>query len=159
MDGPDAPCRALYKELLCSILISCPTRCISPLDCTTNYKRYMILYKNNSDTALFESNMFSFSFQGFHIGLFFFLIFGLLFCLSCVYLLISYNPNGKCRIVSRKPMDVWAVRLTIGTYLIDGKYFKPLELDEWSNPLGLWDCLQNFFLCSNPVDRVSPFLL
>ncbi|KAF7153918.1 hypothetical protein RHSIM_Rhsim01G0198000 [Rhododendron simsii] len=34
------------------------------------------------------------------------------------------------RIVSRKPKDVWAVRLTIGTYLIDGKYFKPLELDE-----------------------------
>nr|XP_043616830.1 uncharacterized protein LOC122588722 isoform X2 [Erigeron canadensis] len=34
------------------------------------------------------------------------------------------------RIMSRKPMDVWAVRLTIGTYLIDGKYFKPLQLDE-----------------------------
>ncbi|XP_058004531.1 protein CHLORORESPIRATORY REDUCTION 42, chloroplastic isoform X2 [Hevea brasiliensis] len=33
-------------------------------------------------------------------------------------------------IVSRKPKDVWAVRLSIGTYLIDGKYFKPLELDE-----------------------------
>ncbi|KAG6436067.1 hypothetical protein SASPL_100949 [Salvia splendens] len=33
-------------------------------------------------------------------------------------------------IVSRKPMDVWAVRLSIGTYLIDGKYFKPLELDD-----------------------------
>ncbi|KAF3439504.1 hypothetical protein FNV43_RR17782 [Rhamnella rubrinervis] len=34
------------------------------------------------------------------------------------------------RIVSRKPKDVWAVRLAIGTYLLDGKYFKPLELDE-----------------------------
>lgn len=34
-----------------------------------------------------------------------------------------------CRITSRKPKDVWAVRLTIGTYLIDGKYFKPLQLD------------------------------
>nr|GMC62435.1 chlororespiratory reduction 42 [Ipomoea batatas] len=36
------------------------------------------------------------------------------------------NPG----IVSRKPKDVWAVRLNIGTYLIDGKYFKPLEVDE-----------------------------
>ncbi|KVI06634.1 Protein of unknown function DUF3148 [Cynara cardunculus var. scolymus] len=34
------------------------------------------------------------------------------------------------RIMSRKPKDVWAVRLTIGTYLIDGKYFKPLQLDK-----------------------------
>ncbi|OAY37467.1 uncharacterized protein LOC110625851 [Manihot esculenta] len=34
------------------------------------------------------------------------------------------------RIVSRKPKDVWAVRLSIGTYLIDAKYFKPLELHE-----------------------------
>jgi len=35
-----------------------------------------------------------------------------------------------CRIVSRKPKDVWAVRLRIGTYLIDGKYFKPLDLPD-----------------------------
>lgn len=35
-----------------------------------------------------------------------------------------------CRIVSRKPKDLWAVRLSIGTYLLDGKYFKALELDE-----------------------------
>ena len=34
-----------------------------------------------------------------------------------------------CRIVGRKPMDVWAVRLAIGTYLIDGKHFRPLDLD------------------------------
>ncbi|XP_071731455.1 protein CHLORORESPIRATORY REDUCTION 42, chloroplastic isoform X2 [Rutidosis leptorrhynchoides] len=34
------------------------------------------------------------------------------------------------RIMSRKPKDVWAVRLMVGTYLIDGKYFKPLQLDE-----------------------------
>ncbi|QCD78862.1 uncharacterized protein LOC114188954 [Vigna unguiculata] len=34
------------------------------------------------------------------------------------------------RIVSRKPKDVWAVRLRIGTYLIDGKYFRPLDLAE-----------------------------
>ncbi|CBI24393.3 hypothetical protein VitviT2T_008661 [Vitis vinifera] len=33
------------------------------------------------------------------------------------------------RVVSRKPKDVWAVRLSIGTYLIDAKYFKPLTLD------------------------------
>ncbi|XP_076904579.1 protein CHLORORESPIRATORY REDUCTION 42, chloroplastic [Bidens hawaiensis] len=37
------------------------------------------------------------------------------------------------RIMSRKPKDVWAVRLTIGTYLIDGKYFKPLQLDADNN--------------------------
>ncbi|KAB5541755.1 hypothetical protein DKX38_014729 [Salix brachista] len=40
------------------------------------------------------------------------------------------KPGDVGRIVSRKPKDVWAVRLAIGTYLIDGKYFKPLELDE-----------------------------
>nr|AKH05237.1 chlororespiratory reduction 42 [Goodyera fumata] len=33
------------------------------------------------------------------------------------------------RIVSRKPKDVWAVRLAIGTYLIDGKHFRALDLD------------------------------
>ncbi|XP_027063625.1 protein CHLORORESPIRATORY REDUCTION 42, chloroplastic-like [Coffea arabica] len=37
------------------------------------------------------------------------------------------KPGDVGRIVSRKPKDVWAVRLSIGTYLIDGKYFKPLE--------------------------------
>nr|AKH05245.1 chlororespiratory reduction 42 [Pelargonium cotyledonis] len=40
------------------------------------------------------------------------------------------KPGDVGRIVSRKPMDVWAVRLAIGTYLIDGKYFKPLELED-----------------------------
>ncbi|PON59169.1 hypothetical protein PanWU01x14_160960 [Parasponia andersonii] len=40
------------------------------------------------------------------------------------------NPGDVGRIVSRKPKDVWAVRLSIGTYLIDGKYFKPLELGQ-----------------------------
>ncbi|GMG98381.1 hypothetical protein Nepgr_000221 [Nepenthes gracilis] len=39
------------------------------------------------------------------------------------------NPGDVGRIVSRKPKDIWAVRLSIGTYLIEGKYFKPLELD------------------------------
>ncbi|XP_047316684.1 protein CHLORORESPIRATORY REDUCTION 42, chloroplastic [Impatiens glandulifera] len=34
------------------------------------------------------------------------------------------------RIVSRKPKDVWAVRLSNGTYLIDEKYFKPLDLQD-----------------------------
>ncbi|XP_073158743.1 protein CHLORORESPIRATORY REDUCTION 42, chloroplastic [Henckelia pumila] len=40
------------------------------------------------------------------------------------------KPGDVGRIVSRKPKDVWAVRLSVGTYLIDGKYFKPLELPE-----------------------------
>ncbi|KAK2969889.1 hypothetical protein RJ640_015457 [Escallonia rubra] len=40
------------------------------------------------------------------------------------------KPGDVGRIVSRKPKDVWAVRLTIGTYLIDGKYFKALDLSE-----------------------------
>ncbi|KAL9413566.1 hypothetical protein AB3S75_042119 [Citrus x aurantiifolia] len=40
------------------------------------------------------------------------------------------GSEGLCRIISRKPKDVWAVRLSIGTYLLEGKYFKPLELDE-----------------------------
>ncbi|EXB62999.1 hypothetical protein L484_000099 [Morus notabilis] len=40
------------------------------------------------------------------------------------------NPGDVGRIVSRKPKDVWAVRLSIGTYLIDGKYFKPLDVDK-----------------------------
>ncbi|XP_038900819.1 uncharacterized protein LOC120087887 [Benincasa hispida] len=40
------------------------------------------------------------------------------------------NPGDVGRIVSRKPKDVWAVRLKVGTYLIDGKYFRPLKLDQ-----------------------------
>ncbi|KAJ8529103.1 hypothetical protein K7X08_035938 [Anisodus acutangulus] len=40
------------------------------------------------------------------------------------------KPGDVGRIVSRKPMDVWAVRLSIGTYLIDRKYFKPLDVEE-----------------------------
>ncbi|CAI9090109.1 OLC1v1024800C1 [Oldenlandia corymbosa var. corymbosa] len=40
------------------------------------------------------------------------------------------KPGDVGRIVSRKPKDVWVVRLNIGTYLIDGKYFKALEFDE-----------------------------
>eukprot|EP00262_Sarcandra_glabra_P020370 TRINITY_DN8073_c0_g1_i1.p1 TRINITY_DN8073_c0_g1~~TRINITY_DN8073_c0_g1_i1.p1 ORF type:complete len:123 (+),score=10.10 TRINITY_DN8073_c0_g1_i1:248-616(+) len=40
------------------------------------------------------------------------------------------KPGDVGRIVARKPKDVWAVRLTIGTFLMDGKYFKPLDLDE-----------------------------
>ncbi|KAG6534167.1 hypothetical protein ZIOFF_008052 [Zingiber officinale] len=34
------------------------------------------------------------------------------------------------RIIARKPKDVWAVRLAIGAYLLDGKYFKPLDISE-----------------------------
>ncbi|XP_010520501.1 PREDICTED: uncharacterized protein LOC104799596 [Tarenaya hassleriana] len=37
------------------------------------------------------------------------------------------NPGDVGRIVSRKPKDVWAVRLAVGTYLLDGKYFRALE--------------------------------
>ncbi|KAL6902239.1 hypothetical protein ACP4OV_005115 [Aristida adscensionis] len=33
------------------------------------------------------------------------------------------------RIVARKPKDVWAVRLAVGAYLLDGKYFRPLDVD------------------------------
>ncbi|KAJ3707258.1 hypothetical protein LUZ61_010963 [Rhynchospora tenuis] len=33
------------------------------------------------------------------------------------------------RVVARKPKDVWAVRLAIGTYLLDGKYFRPFNED------------------------------
>ncbi|KAI3991332.1 hypothetical protein MKX01_034651 [Papaver californicum] len=40
------------------------------------------------------------------------------------------KPGDVGRIVASKPKDVWAVRLTMGTYLIDGKHFKPLEIDE-----------------------------
>ncbi|KAJ0021666.1 hypothetical protein Pint_31712 [Pistacia integerrima] len=40
------------------------------------------------------------------------------------------KPGDVGRIVSRKPKDLWAVRLSIGTYLIDGKYFKAFEVDE-----------------------------
>ncbi|XWS73784.1 hypothetical protein CRYUN_Cryun02cG0159100 [Craigia yunnanensis] len=40
------------------------------------------------------------------------------------------KPGDVGRIVSRKPKDVWAVRLAVGTYLLDGKYFKALEFDE-----------------------------
>ncbi|KAF8398038.1 hypothetical protein HHK36_016964 [Tetracentron sinense] len=40
------------------------------------------------------------------------------------------KPGDVGRIVARKPKDVWAVRLNIGTYLIDGKYFRPLDLDK-----------------------------
>jgi hypothetical protein len=32
--------------------------------------------------------------------------------------------------MARRPKDVWAVRLAVGTYLLDGKHFKPLEVDE-----------------------------
>uniref|UniRef100_M8CN59 DUF3148 domain-containing protein n=1 Tax=Aegilops tauschii TaxID=37682 RepID=M8CN59_AEGTA len=34
------------------------------------------------------------------------------------------------RIMARKPKDVWAVRLAVGTYLLDGKHFMPLEVVE-----------------------------
>jgi hypothetical protein len=30
--------------------------------------------------------------------------------------------------MARKPKDVWAVRLAVGTYLLDGKFFRPLDV-------------------------------
>ncbi|KAJ1297381.1 hypothetical protein BS78_01G371300 [Paspalum vaginatum] len=33
------------------------------------------------------------------------------------------------RIMARRPKDVWAVRLAVGTYLLDGKFFIPLDSD------------------------------
>ncbi|OEL21207.1 hypothetical protein BAE44_0017776 [Dichanthelium oligosanthes] len=33
------------------------------------------------------------------------------------------------RVMARKPKDVWAVRLAVGTYLLDGKFFRPLDAD------------------------------
>ncbi|WOL05065.1 hypothetical protein Cni_G13788 [Canna indica] len=42
--------------------------------------------------------------------------------------LVKHGDVG--RIIARKPKDVWAIRLAIGTYLIDGKYFKPLDVIE-----------------------------
>ncbi|KAE8777974.1 hypothetical protein D1007_49201 [Hordeum vulgare] len=38
------------------------------------------------------------------------------------------KPGDVGRIIARKPKDVWAVRLAVGTYLLDGKHFKPLEV-------------------------------
>ncbi|KAF3785513.1 hypothetical protein EJ110_NYTH27748 [Nymphaea thermarum] len=40
------------------------------------------------------------------------------------------KPGDVGRIVARKPKDVWAVRLAAGTYLMDAKYFTPLDLEE-----------------------------
>ncbi|KAM3213436.1 hypothetical protein ACQJBY_066046 [Aegilops geniculata] len=40
------------------------------------------------------------------------------------------KPGDVGRIMARKPKDVWAVRLAVGTYLLDGKHFKPLEVVE-----------------------------
>ncbi|KAJ1256492.1 hypothetical protein BS78_K013900 [Paspalum vaginatum] len=34
------------------------------------------------------------------------------------------------RIVAWRPKDVWAVRLAVGTYLLDGKFFSPLDSDD-----------------------------
>jgi len=32
--------------------------------------------------------------------------------------------------MARKPKDVWAVRLAVGTFLLDGKFFRPLDAGE-----------------------------
>ena len=33
------------------------------------------------------------------------------------------------RIRAQKLKDVWAVRLSVGTYLLDDKFFRPLDVD------------------------------
>ncbi|KQK20777.1 uncharacterized protein LOC100829764 [Brachypodium distachyon] len=38
------------------------------------------------------------------------------------------KPGDVGRIMARRPKDVWAVRLAVGTYLLDGKHFKPLDV-------------------------------
>ncbi|GJN07910.1 hypothetical protein PR202_ga25783 [Eleusine coracana subsp. coracana] len=38
------------------------------------------------------------------------------------------------RIMARKPKDVWAVRLAVGTYLLDGKCFRPLDVVDGDEP-------------------------
>ncbi|KAK8968285.1 hypothetical protein KSP40_PGU013530 [Platanthera guangdongensis] len=50
---------------------------------------------------------------------------------------LSPSESQGLRIVSRKPKDVWAVRLAICTYLIDGKHFRPLDLDHRA----AWPCI------------------
>ncbi|KAI4373616.1 hypothetical protein MLD38_011724 [Melastoma candidum] len=45
----------------------------------------------------------------------------------------TYKANGLEQLKTEvfvPPKDVWAVRLAISNCLIDGKYFKPLELSE-----------------------------
>ncbi|KAF9625850.1 hypothetical protein IFM89_027461 [Coptis chinensis] len=51
--------------------------------------------------------------------------------ISCLKVNADLVKTGDVgRIVARKPKDVWAVQLAIGTYLIDGKHFRPLDLDQ-----------------------------
>lgn len=38
------------------------------------------------------------------------------------------KPGDAGRIICRRPKDLWAVRFATGAYLIDRKYFKPLEI-------------------------------
>lgn len=38
------------------------------------------------------------------------------------------NVGDAGRIMDRRPKDTWAVRFAVGAYLIDRKYFEPLEL-------------------------------
>lgn len=39
------------------------------------------------------------------------------------------KPGDVGRIMARKPKDVWVVRLAVGSYLLDGKFFSPLDSD------------------------------
>lgn len=38
-------------------------------------------------------------------------------------------PGDAGRIISRKPKDVWAIRLKTGAFLIERRHFKPLTVE------------------------------
>lgn len=38
-------------------------------------------------------------------------------------------PGDAGRILSRKPKDVWAIRFKTGAFLIERRYFKPLDVE------------------------------
>lgn len=37
------------------------------------------------------------------------------------------NVGDAGRVIDRRPKDTWAVRFAVGSYLIDRKYFEPLQ--------------------------------
>lgn len=53
------------------------------------------------------------------------------------------------RIMDRRPKDTWAVRFAVGAYLIDRKYFEPLEM--WSSELSLSPLITHVFLWVVPM--------
>lgn len=49
---------------------------------------------------------------------------------TCAVALTFVRLRRLSRIMARKPKDVWAVRLAAGMYLLDGKFFRPLDAGE-----------------------------